>query len=349
MTTWRRTPCTVWPSARMPATFRHRRSAARGAWRSDDDDVVRPLDVEPEAGRRLDAVGQRHARGQRQQARPGRRRTGAAVDHVGRPQHDRHVEAGPRRREPGVAAPAAARRLRVGDDDGALGSAPDRERGGRVVGRTRLREVDDPRAERRQPRGRRGEPGGDVGRRIEGAGHRSISISKLMSAAGAECVSAPTDTKSAPVAASSGMPLERHAAGDLDLRAPARAADGLAHVVERQVVEQDRCRRRPRAPRRPRRGSAPRPRSAGPGAACARADTAAATPPASRMWLSLIRIASYEPDAMVRAAAGADRVLLERAQRRRRLARVEDRDAAAGGVDEAPRRAWRCRTAAAGS
>ena len=40
---------------------------------------------------------------------------------------------------------------------------------------------------------------------------------------------------------------------------------------------------------------------------------------------------------MVRRAAGADGVLLERAQRRRRLARVEDGDAAAGGVDEPAR------------
>ena len=40
---------------------------------------------------------------------------------------------------------------------------------------------------------------------------------------------------------------------------------------------------------------------------------------------------------MVRRAAGAHRVLLERAQRRRRLARVEDGDAAAGGVDEPAR------------
>ena len=43
---------------------------------------------------------------------------------------------------------------------------------------------------------------------------------------------------------------------------------------------------------------------------------------------------------MVRRAAGAHRVLLQRAQRRRRLARVEDRDAAAGRVDE-PARARR--------
>ena len=44
-----------------------------------------------------------------------------------------------------------------------------------------------------------------------------------------------------------------------------------------------------------------------------------------------------EAGAMVRGAARRDRVLLERAQRRRRLARVEDRDAAGRGVDEQAR------------
>ena len=44
-----------------------------------------------------------------------------------------------------------------------------------------------------------------------------------------------------------------------------------------------------------------------------------------------------EARAMVAAAAGAHRVLLERAQRRRRLARVEDGDPAVGGVDVAAR------------
>ena len=47
--------------------------------------------------------------------------------------------------------------------------------------------------------------------------------------------------------------------------------------------------------------------------------------------------AVVEAGAMVAAAAGAHRVLLERAQRRRRLARVEHGDPVRGGVDETPR------------
>src|SRR5205085_7543529 len=44
-----------------------------------------------------------------------------------------------------------------------------------------------------------------------------------------------------------------------------------------------------------------------------------------------------QPEPMVRPAAGAHRVLLQFAERWRRFAGVEDRDAAAGGVDETPR------------
>ena len=62
-----------------------------------------------------------------------------------------------------------------------------------------------------------------------------------------------------------------------------------------------------------------------------------ATPPARRTWLSLIRMPSSSPTRWLRAAAGAHRILLQRAQRRRGLARVEDRDLPAGRVDEAPR------------
>jgi hypothetical protein len=44
-----------------------------------------------------------------------------------------------------------------------------------------------------------------------------------------------------------------------------------------------------------------------------------------------------QSDAVIRRAAGADRVFLQRAQRRRRLARVEDGDAPAARLDESPR------------
>ena len=61
-------------------------------------------------------------------------------------------------------------------------------------------------------------------------------------------------------------------------------------------------------------------------------------PPATRMWFSLMRIAVVQTGAVVRAAAAAHRVLLERAQAGRRLARVEDaRGRALGQLDEAAR------------
>ena len=65
--------------------------------------------------------------------------------------------------------------------------------------------------------------------------------------------------------------------------------------------------------------SAPRSRPAGPGWRARARATAAATPPASRMWLSLIRIASKRPDAVVRA-------------RRRRAPRTSPARAASGVV-----------------
>ena len=47
--------------------------------------------------------------------------------------------------------------------------------------------------------------------------------------------------------------------------------------------------------------------------------------------------AVVQAEAMVAAAAGAHGVLLQRAQQRCRLARVEDRDASRRGIDELPR------------
>jgi hypothetical protein len=71
---------------------------------------------------------------------------------------------------------------------------------------------------------------------------------------------------------------------------------------------------------------------------CARAlATAAVTPPAEANVVVLDEDRVEEADAMVRRPAGADRVLFEHSQRRGRLARVEDRDAPAGRVDEPAR------------
>ena len=66
--------------------------------------------------------------------------------------------------------------------------------------------------------------------------------------------------------------------------------------------------------------------------------TAVVIEPATARWLSLIRIAVVETEAVVAAAAALDRVLLELPQPGRRLARVEDLGAGSlDRVDEAPR------------
>ena len=116
----------------------------------------------------------------------------------------------------------------------------------------------------------------------------SASSSKLMSAAGAECVSAPTDTNCAPVVAELRQPLQRDAAGDLDRGAAGDPLHRLADVVGGEVVEQD-ARRAGRQRLvefverldlhldRQARAAPPAPRRSPP-----------RTPPASRLWLSLI-------------------------------------------------------------
>ena len=149
-----------------------------------------------------------------------------------------------------------------------------------------------------------------------------------------------------------GHALERDAAGDLDLRAAARAARRprgcRRSTCCRRRIDVGAGRERLVDLRRASRASTSIGRS-GPMRARTRA-TAAVD-------------AAGQPDVVVldqhrveQARRGdsspppaRDGVLLQRPQRRRRLARVEDGDAAAGGVDEPARRASRCRTGAAGS
>ena len=78
-----------------------------------------------------------------------------------------------------------------------------------------------------------------------------------------------------------------------------------------------------------------------------RSSTAAPIRPATRRWLSLIEDPVVEPEAVVPAASAAHRVLLERAQSGRRLARVEDlRAGAVDRVDVAAREGGDAREAA---
>ena len=166
-----------------------------------------------------------------------------------------------------------------------------------------------------------------AGRSIAFTGRlRAVSISNEMSAAGTECVSAPTDTKSAPVVGQlrqSARASRRRRS--LSCARPCDATHRLPDLRRWTGCPAARCRRRPRPLPPPARGSAPRPRSARPGDRRRAASTAFVTPPARRTWLSLISTQVVEAEAVVRAAAHAHGVLLQRAQRRRRLARVEDR------------------------
>ena len=111
-------------------------------------------------------------------------------------------------------------------------------------------------------------------------------ISKLRSAAGAECVSAPIDTI---VGAGRGQlrhARQRDAARDLGLRASAALPHRLDDVRRREVVEQDDVGAGLRARRRPRSGSAPRPRSAAPGVA-------------ARIRVTALHDAAGQPDVVV--------------------------------------------------
>ena len=167
-------------SARMPASLR-----------PSDVDIVRPLEMRMKTRGRLNPVRERHAGGNRQQTDRMR----------GRPHDDGHVDAGARRRRPGATVTPASRRLCIRDDDG-----PFRLAAIRSVAATSLVE---PTSAYHSTLPRE-DPGAIAGHasavaRSSGTGrshcsaHRKmtpdpISISKLRSAAGAECVSAPIDT-----------------------------------------------------------------------------------------------------------------------------------------------------------
>ena len=145
------------------------------------------------------------------------------------------------------------------------------------------------------------------------------------SRAGAEWVSAPIEIQSTPVAAQRPERLQGHAAARLQLargRPPGRPRRAAA---TRPCCPAAGAARPPRAPARSPARCAPRPRACPPARAPprARAATAAAIPPAAAMWFSLIRIASYSPARWLLAPPGRHRRLLQRAQPRGRLARVQ--------------------------
>ena len=112
-----------------------------------------------------------------------------------------------------------------------------------------------------------------------------------MSSAGAECVSAPTEMKSAPGPCERRQRIERDAARHLD---PARAVeqlDRLAHLARRHVVEHHDVDTRARAPRRPARACRTRLRRCAPASARGPGRRPRRCPQPAR-WLSLISTAS---------------------------------------------------------
>ena len=164
----------------------------------------------------------------------------------------------------------------------------------------------------------------------------TCSISMLTSRAGAEWVSAPTEMKSTPVAAISADGLERDAARGLERRAlrPSAAASSRAATAARRSpgsMLSSRIRRAPAA-------SASRTSSEVAaldlgdevGAALGGEPDRVADPARERRVVLLDQDRVVEADAMVAPAARGDRGLLEGAQARRRLPRVEDPGAGAG-------------------
>ena len=156
---------------------------ARGRVPIGDDDVVRPLDLDRQAGRARGCLRDRHAarqRQSRQQPRASRQTIDTYRPAPGGENHSR-----PRRPRPGG--------LRERDDASAPSGAPRSASVSRdVVGRAGLGEVTRPSIRRRRA-GRRSPPGA-MRELLRAAAQTSGSISKLRSTAAAECVSAPTDT-----------------------------------------------------------------------------------------------------------------------------------------------------------
>ena len=185
---------------------------------------------------------------------------------------------------------------------------------------------------RRRARGNRAAGSAGLGRRDQAG-----SISKLMSMAGAECVSAPTDTKSAPVAASSGI-RSSVTPPEISIFARPRARDRRPRESSRSDMLSTRIVSAPAASASSTCASVSASISTGKPGRCARARLYGRLHAARKTDVVVLdQHRVEETDAVVRRAAGADGVLLERAQRRRRLARVEDGDAAARRLDEPAR------------
>ncbi len=163
------------------------------------------------------------------------------------------------------------------------------------------------------------DPGHREGQRLHGSG----SSFSDRSSAGAECVSAPTDTQSTPVLAAARIVSSVMPPLASSVARPATCATASRSSAGRHVVEQQMRRRRPRARRRSPRCSGTRPRAARPGAPRAHGASPRPRRPAIATWLFLISIWSHSPMRWFVPPPGGHRRLLEHPQPGRRLARVE--------------------------
>ena len=163
---------------------------------------------------------------------------------------------------------------------------------------------------------------GDAGHRQGDRGHGSSSSFRERSRAGAECVSAPTGDEI--LAGRRHVPgrLEGHATARLERRAPGDPRDSGAQLAEAHVVEQEA--RRTRAERRVDLvlvAAFDLERHAGMGL---ERGTGRLRDPSGHVDVVILQEHLVpEADPVVHAATGAHRRLLEQAQARRGLARVE--------------------------
>ena len=169
----------------------------------------------------------------------------------------------------------------------------------------------------------------DDGLGVPGVDRQAASVraphgmSRPMSNTGTECVSAPTEMKSAPVSAYARDRLERDAARHLDLGGALEQRAPLRAPARASCCRAARRRRRRRALRRPGRACRTRPRSMRPGQRARARSTAFATPSAAR-WLSLISTASDSESRWLKPPPARTAARCDRAQAGQGLAGVED-------------------------
>ncbi len=173
-------------------------------------------------------------------------------------------------------------------------------------------------------------------RRVAAHAHRAPSMHRWNGTAGAECVSAPIEMRSAPVARVRRDVLERDAAGDLDREPTAHQLHQRGRLIHRAVVEQHGVGAGRQGGFDLGRGAALDLHEQADRSVGTRALHGGGGAARERHVRVLDQDAVIEPEAVVGPAPGAHRVLLEQAKPGRGLARVDDRGSCPrDGVHEA--------------